>query len=37
MDKELQFVNELLDFYTPADRELIRGKNALRIWRFPEG
>jgi predicted TIM-barrel fold metal-dependent hydrolase len=37
MDKELQFVNELLDFYTPADRELILGKNALRIWRFPEG
>jgi predicted TIM-barrel fold metal-dependent hydrolase len=36
MDKELQFVNESLDFYTPAERELILGKNALRIWRFPE-
>lgn len=35
MDKELQFVDEILDFYTPADRELILGKNALRIWRFP--
>jgi predicted TIM-barrel fold metal-dependent hydrolase len=35
MDKELEFVNESLDFYTAADRELILGKNALRIWRFP--
>jgi predicted TIM-barrel fold metal-dependent hydrolase len=35
MDKELQFVDEALDFYTPGDRELILGKNALRIWRFP--
>jgi predicted TIM-barrel fold metal-dependent hydrolase len=37
MDKELQFVNESLDFYTPADREWILGRNALRIWKFPEG
>jgi predicted TIM-barrel fold metal-dependent hydrolase len=37
MDKELQFVNESLNFYTPAERELILGKNALSIWRFPEG
>ena len=35
MDKELQFVDEALDFYTPTDRELILGKNALRIWKFP--
>jgi predicted TIM-barrel fold metal-dependent hydrolase len=37
MDKELQFVDEALDFYTPKDRELILGKNALRIWKFPKG
>jgi predicted TIM-barrel fold metal-dependent hydrolase len=37
MDKELEFVDEALDFYTPADRELILGKNALRIWKFPTG
>jgi predicted TIM-barrel fold metal-dependent hydrolase len=37
MDKELQFVDEALDFYTPADRELLLGKNALRIWKFPAG
>lgn len=36
MDKEMEFV-ESLDFYTPADRELILGKNALRIWKFPKG
>jgi predicted TIM-barrel fold metal-dependent hydrolase len=34
MDKELEFI-EQLDFYTPQDRELILGKNALRIWKFP--
>jgi predicted TIM-barrel fold metal-dependent hydrolase len=37
MDKELQFVNESLDFYTSVDREWILGRNALRIWKFPEG
>jgi predicted TIM-barrel fold metal-dependent hydrolase len=37
MDKELEFVDKVLDFYTPADRELLLGKNALRIWRFPRG
>jgi len=37
MDQELEFVNSRLDFYTAADRELILGKNALRIWKFPEG
>ncbi len=37
MDKELQFVDEALDFYTPEDRELLLGKNALRIWKFPAG
>ena len=36
MDKELEFVNQVLDFYTPQDRELILGKNALGIWKFPE-
>ncbi|MCS7023558.1 MAG: amidohydrolase [Bryobacteraceae bacterium] len=36
MDKELEFVDKILDFYTPADRELLLGKNALRIWRFPK-
>jgi predicted TIM-barrel fold metal-dependent hydrolase len=35
MDKELEFVDQALDFYTPADRELILGRNALRIWKFP--
>jgi predicted TIM-barrel fold metal-dependent hydrolase len=35
MDQELRFVNESLDFYTPADRELILGRNALGIWKFP--
>jgi predicted TIM-barrel fold metal-dependent hydrolase len=37
MDKELEFVDRVLDFYSPEDRELLLGKNALRIWRFPEG
>jgi predicted TIM-barrel fold metal-dependent hydrolase len=36
MDKELEFVDKYLDFYTAEDRELLLGKNALRIWRFPE-
>ena len=36
MDKELEFVDQTLDFYTPADRELILGKNALAIWKFPK-
>ncbi|MCW5979418.1 MAG: amidohydrolase [Bryobacteraceae bacterium] len=35
MDKELEFVDIHLDFYTPEDRELLLGKNALRIWKFP--
>ena len=34
-DKELEFVDKILDFYTPEDRELLLGKNALQIWRFP--
>ena len=37
MDKELEFVNQILDFYTPEDRELILGGNALKIWKFPGG
>ncbi len=36
MDKELEFVGKYLDFYTPRDRELLLGKNALQIWRFPK-
>ena len=35
LDKELEFVNQSLDFYTQQDRELILGMNALRIWKFP--
>ena len=35
MDRELAFVDSVLDFYTAEDRELILGKNALRIWKFP--
>ncbi|HEY2019005.1 MAG TPA: amidohydrolase family protein [Bryobacteraceae bacterium] len=35
MDKELEFVNQVLDFYAPQDRELILGGNALGIWKFP--
>jgi len=37
MEKELDFVEKQLDFYTPEDRRLILGKNALRIWKFPKG
>jgi predicted TIM-barrel fold metal-dependent hydrolase len=36
MNKELEFVTQSLDFYTPSDRALILGENALRIWRFPK-
>lgn len=36
MDQELEFVDKHCNFYTAADRELILGKNALRIWKFPE-
>jgi predicted TIM-barrel fold metal-dependent hydrolase len=36
MDKELEFVDRHLDFYTDEDRELLLGKNALDIWKFPE-
>lgn len=35
MDKELEFVDRYCDFYSAADRELMLGKNALRIWQFP--
>lgn len=35
MGQELQFVDEVLDFYTRRDRELLLGRNALRIWKFP--
>jgi predicted TIM-barrel fold metal-dependent hydrolase len=36
MDQELEFVDKYCDFYTAADRELILGKNALGIWKFPD-
>ncbi len=35
MEKELEFVDEVLDFYTPEDRERLLGQNALDIWKFP--
>jgi predicted TIM-barrel fold metal-dependent hydrolase len=35
MDKELEFVDRVLDFYSDDDRKLILGGNALRIWKFP--
>lgn len=37
MDKELAYVDEALDFYTAEDRELLLGRNALKIWKFPKG
>jgi len=37
MNQELEFVDQALDFYRPEDRDLILGKNALRIWKFPKG
>jgi predicted TIM-barrel fold metal-dependent hydrolase len=37
MNQELDFVDQALDFYRPEDRDLILGKNALRIWKFPKG
>ncbi len=35
MEKELEFVDQVLDFYTPDDRERLLGTNALEIWKFP--
>lgn len=35
MEQELEFVEKYCSFYSPEDRELILGKNALGIWRFP--
>jgi predicted TIM-barrel fold metal-dependent hydrolase len=35
MDKEIELIDQHWDFYTAEDRELILGKNALRIWKFP--
>ncbi len=37
MNKEFEFVDKALDFYIPENRELILGKNALPIWKFPKG
>ena len=36
MDKELEFIDKYLEFYTARDRELLLGENALRIWKFPK-
>lgn len=36
MDQELEFVDKHCNFYSDADRELMLGKNALRIWKFPQ-
>ncbi len=36
LDKELEFVDSALDFYSDTDRELLLGKNALKIWKFPK-
>ncbi len=36
MDKELEFVDKYCSFYSEADRALMLGENALRIWRFPK-
>ncbi|HEU0123464.1 MAG TPA: amidohydrolase family protein [Bryobacteraceae bacterium] len=36
MDKELEFVDKYCSFYSDADRALLLGGNALRIWRFPK-
>jgi predicted TIM-barrel fold metal-dependent hydrolase len=35
MNKELEFVEKVLDFYSETDRKRILGENALRIWKFP--
>ena len=35
MDKELEFVDRVCAFYSAEDRELMLGRNALRIWKFP--
>jgi hypothetical protein len=35
MDRELEFIDEYLNFYTEEDRELLLGKNAPRTWKFP--
>jgi hypothetical protein len=31
MEKELEFVDDILDFYTDEDRERVLGNNALEI------
>ena len=36
MDKELEFVDKYLSFYSAEDRDLLLGKNALKIWKFPK-
>jgi predicted TIM-barrel fold metal-dependent hydrolase len=36
MNRELEFVEKVCDFYSEADRHLLLGANALRIWKFPK-
>ena len=36
MDKELEFVDKYCSFYTEHDKDLLMGKNALKIWNFPK-
>jgi predicted TIM-barrel fold metal-dependent hydrolase len=36
MDKEIEFVEKICDFYSDADRDLLLGLNAMRIWKFPK-
>jgi predicted TIM-barrel fold metal-dependent hydrolase len=35
MDKELEFVDHYCSFYSTEDRDLMLGRNALQIWKFP--
>ncbi len=35
MDQEFEFVDKYCSFYSDADRDLMMGQNALRIWKFP--
>jgi hypothetical protein len=37
VDKEMEFIDTSLDFYryTAENSELLLGKNAVWIWRFP--
>jgi predicted TIM-barrel fold metal-dependent hydrolase len=37
MDLELQLVEREIPFYSERDKDLILGRNALKIWKFPKG